>query len=70
MTRSEALRRAVEAYCRRWEMLPEGGLVLCAVSGGRDSMALLHLLSAMGQRGDFRVAAAHYDHRLRPTAER
>ncbi len=70
MTRSEALRRAVEAYCRRWEMLPEGGLVLCAVSGGRDSMALLHLLSAIGERRGFRVAAAHYNHRLRPTADR
>ena len=31
----------VAAFCRRWDMLPRGGLVLCAVSGGRDSMALL-----------------------------
>ncbi len=45
-------------------------LVLCAVSGGRDSMVLLHLLHALsGERG-FRLAAAHFNHRLRPTADR
>ena len=47
-----------------------GELVLCAVSGGRDSMVLLHLLHALsGERG-FRLAAAHFNHRLRPTADR
>lgn len=62
--------REVEAFCRQWNMLPEEGLILCAVSGGRDSMALLHLLWTMsGERG-FSVAAAHYNHQLRPTAGR
>ena len=51
--------KEVEAFCRQWDMLPEGALVLCAVSGGRDSMALLHLLCAMSGRGGFSVAAAH-----------
>ena len=32
------------SFCEKWNMLPAGALVLCAVSGGRDSMALLHLL--------------------------
>lgn len=45
---------------------PAGGLILCAVSGGRDSMALLHLLAAMGAEEGFRVAAAHFNHLLRP----
>ena len=40
---SELARRA-GAYCRQWDMLPAEGTVLCAVSGGRDSMALLHIL--------------------------
>lgn len=64
------MRRDVEAFCRRWELLPPGELALCAVSGGRDSMALLHLLCAMAEGGCFRVAAAHFNHRLRPTADR
>lgn len=55
------------AFCKKWDMLPpRGGLILCAVSGGRDSMALLHLLSAMGAEEGFRVAAAHLNHLLRP----
>lgn len=47
--------------------LPEGGRVLCAVSGGRDSMCLLHYLA---ERTELSVAAAHFDHHLRPTSGR
>jgi len=58
----------VWSYARKWNMLD--GLVLCAVSGGRDSMVMLHLLSALGAEGSFRIAAAHFNHRLRPAADR
>ena len=60
----------IQTFTKKWDMLPAGGLILCAVSGGRDSMALLHLLWEMGKKGDFRVAAAHFNHHLRPTADR
>ncbi len=40
--------------------------VLVAVSGGADSVALLHLLAALGQR----IAVGHVHHGLRPGAER
>ena len=60
----------VWAYCEQWEMLPRGALVLCAVSGGRDSMAMLHLLWTMSREGGFSVAAAHFNHHLRPAADR
>ena len=39
--------------------------MLCAVSGGADSMCLLHLLSSLAKEGGFRVSAAHYNHSLR-----
>lgn len=64
------MKAAVAAFFRRYAPIPSGGLVLCAVSGGRDSMALLHLLSALAEEGCFRVAAAHFNHQLRPTADR
>lgn len=58
-----ALREA-EALARRFDMLPEGALVLAAVSGGADSLSLLHWLHARGVR----VAAAHLHHGLRGAA--
>ena len=39
--------------------------MLCAVSGGADSMCLLHLAWSMAETGGFQVAAAHYNHSLR-----
>lgn len=58
-------------YCRRWDMLPPaGGVMLCALSGGRDSMALLCFLQTLAEEGGFTLRAAHYHHGLRPTADR
>ena len=67
---TDPLARKVLSCCRAQDMLPPGGLVLCAVSGGRDSVALLHLLSALAEEAGFQVAAAHFNHQLRPTADR
>jgi len=44
------------------DLLPKDGLLLAAVSGGRDSMYLLHRLLELFPD---RVACAHFDHRLR-----
>ena len=41
---------------------PQGARVLCAVSGGLDSMCLLDF---MARQEDFSVIAAHFNHRLR-----
>lgn len=46
---------------------PGDGRVLCAVSGGLDSMCLLHFVS---RQPGLTVAAAHFNHRLRDTAGR
>ena len=51
-----------------WELtggLPQGCRILCAVSGGADSVCLLHRLWALQPQGGFTVVAAHYNHRLR-----
>ncbi len=49
--------------CRR--LIPEGSGVLAAVSGGGDSVALVHLLRQFAGRRGWRVAVAHLDHGLR-----
>lgn len=50
---------AEEFLCRKF---PEGGKVLCAVSGGLDSMCLLHWMAGQEK---FSVTAAHFNHQLR-----
>ena len=58
-------------FCREKDMLPPaGGVMLCAVSGGRDSMALLSFLEQLATEKGFILHAAHYNHMLRPTADR
>ncbi len=46
-------------------LLPRGSRVLCAVSGGSDSICLLHLLWSRRQALGIEVCAAHYEHGLR-----
>ena len=50
-------------------VLPERGeRVLCAVSGGLDSMCLLHMLDAWCRERGGQLTAAHFNHRLRGEA--
>ena len=51
--------------CCKHGMIPPGSTVLCAVSGGADSICLLHWLSCLRERHPFTLVAAHYDHNLR-----
>ena len=53
--------------CPRWVLPTRGRSVLCAVSGGLDSMCLLDLLDRWCRERDGRVVAAHFNHWLRGT---
>jgi tRNA(Ile)-lysidine synthase len=58
----------VKAALSRHALAPRGSTVLVAVSGGPDSMALLHVLSGLRRRGAFGLFAHGVDHGLRPEA--
>jgi len=47
-------------------LLPDGARLLAAVSGGADSVALLHLLARHARGRRLEIAVAHLDHGLRP----
>lgn len=57
--------KTVENFIRAQDLIPPGTTVLCAVSGGADSIAMLHVLYRLRDSLDFQLAAAHYNHRLR-----
>ena len=57
--------KTVEDFIRAQGLIPPGSTVLCAVSGGADSIAMLHVLYRLRTRLGFTLAAAHYNHRLR-----
>lgn len=63
--RTDLLRRAPHAALPR-----RGEKVLCAVSGGLDSMCLLRMLEAWCEERGGQVMAAHFNHRLRTRADR
>ena len=56
---------SMETLIRELDLLPRGSAVLCAVSGGADSVCLLHALYHLRPKLGFSLAAAHYDHGLR-----
>lgn len=49
----------------RAQALPEDTAVTCAVSGGADSVAMLHCLRSLQDELCLTVRAAHYNHHLR-----
>ena len=52
-------------FNRQYRLLLPGDTVVCAVSGGADSMALLWALYLLREKLDIRLEAAHFNHHLR-----
>ena len=62
------LSQRVEESIVDQRLLREGQRVLVAVSGGLDSMVLLHLLHGLAAKHRWRLVVVHFNHRLRGTA--
>jgi len=56
---------AIDALAH-FELVRPGDRVLCALSGGADSVCLVHLMAQKAREQGFTVAAAHFSHGLRP----
>ncbi len=55
----------LNAALRRYAMVQPGDEVVCAVSGGADSMALLWAMYLLKDKLNIGLCAAHFNHRLR-----
>lgn len=53
------------AQLRKYEMLSAGDHVICAVSGGADSVALLFGMYLLREKLGITLSAAHFNHHLR-----
>lgn len=59
----------VSQYIKKHTLLPPGSRVLVGVSGGADSVALLHILHALQAELGIELAAAHFHHGIRAEAD-
>ena len=53
------------SFIRQYEMLQPGDTVICAISGGADSVALLFGLYLLKEKLGITLEAAHFNHHLR-----
>ncbi len=68
MSRSQgeiSLKERLLAFIREQDLVSPGETVLVAVSGGPDSVCLLHILNKVKDELGIRLHAAHLNHRLR-----
>ena len=62
---ASAIERRVRDFVEQRGVIRQGERVLVAVSGGGDSTTMLLVLSQLAPQFEWRLTAAHFDHRLR-----
>lgn len=55
----------LERFARQYGMIRPGDRIICAVSGGADSMALLFAMYLLREKWGITLSAAHFNHHLR-----
>ncbi len=56
---------SLRRFLSKHELLPRGSTVIVGVSGGADSLCLLHALDALAPEFDWQLHVAHLNHQLR-----
>ena len=58
-------RQRVDAFCKTYNLIPDQSTIIVGLSGGPDSMALLHYLSELRESKKITLIAVHLDHEWR-----
>lgn len=53
------------AFSRKYDMISQGDHIICALSGGADSVALTFALYLLKDKLEISLSAAHFNHQLR-----
>lgn len=59
------IKTAINAYIAHHNLIPSGSKIILGLSGGPDSVFLLHYLADLQKQGQCTVIAAHLDHEWR-----
>ncbi len=65
---SREIVKTVYSYIERHQMIAPGDCVTAGVSGGADSVCMLHILADYRQKVDFKLTAVYVNHGLRAEA--
>lgn len=68
MTSQDSLLHRVAAYCAKHELISDNSTIILGLSGGPDSIFLLHALAPLHHNGTISLVAAHLDHEWRATS--
>ncbi|MBR3722487.1 MAG: hypothetical protein IKN12_06935, partial [Selenomonadaceae bacterium] len=60
----EKMKKKILEFAKKYGLF-EKKKILAAVSGGADSMALLHLLLGLSKEKDLKIAVLHFEHGIR-----
>lgn len=52
-------------YIKKWNMIEEGDVIITGVSGGADSVCLLHILNKLKNKFSFSIVVVHIEHGIR-----
>ena len=61
---------AIQTFIKNNQLIKDGETIVLGLSGGPDSMFLLHLLADYHKKGTIKLIAAHLDHKWRPNSEK
>lgn len=65
------MQNKIEKFIKKNNLIPKNSKIILGLSGGPDSVYLLHFLSNMRNNGEIKeIIAAHLDHEWRPESEK
>jgi tRNA(Ile)-lysidine synthase len=66
----DTLFHSITTFCERHDLIPSGSTIIIGLSGGPDSVFLLHYLASMKEMLNLRLIAVHLDHEWRPDSHK